>query len=198
MLLAVVLFFILVTTISAQDGGQTNNTEYRIVGYYSSWSIYGHQYFVTDIPAGKLTHINYAFFDISQDGECALGDELADVQFRYPGDPENLPLYGNIRQLNLLRETNPDLKIMMSIGGLTWSSGFSDVALTDDSRQSFVLSCVEMMARYGFDGIDVDWEFPVSGGLGGGRPEDKGNFTLLLAEFRRWPLLFADDCCPRA
>ena len=168
----------------AQEGRSDGQAAPRIVAYYTSWSIYAHQYYVTDIPADKLTHINYAFFNISVDGGCMLGDEIADIQYRYPDDPESAWVYGNFRQLHLLRDQHPHLQILMSIGGLTWSSRFSDVALTDASRQRFVRSCVALLLRYEFDGIDLDWEFPVLG-LTEGRPEDKENFTALIAEFRR-------------
>ena len=72
----------------------------------------------------------------------------------------------------------------MSVGGWTLSGEFSDIALTDARREAFVADCVQLMVDYGFDGIDVDWEYPVGGGLVSGRPEDTGNYTLLMEEFR--------------
>ncbi len=180
-LFVVIIFSFLV---SVQSGTLAQETVYRIVGYYTSWSIYSAEYFVTDIPAEQLTHINYAFMNISDAGTCVLGDSYADVEFRYPDDPDGLAYYGNIRQLHLLRTINPDIKIMMSIGGVTWSNKFSDVALTPQSRQLFVNSCIQLMNQYEFDGIDVDWEFPVLGRQAG-RAEDKENFTHLLAEFHQ-------------
>ncbi|MEO8607528.1 MAG: glycoside hydrolase family 18 protein [Chloroflexota bacterium] len=160
---------------------------YRVVGYFSSWGIYDRNFLVTDIDAEKLTHINYAFFLIAKDGTCMLGDEEADTQFMYPGDTEDEPLRGNFKQLKLLKEAHPGLQTLMSIGGWTGSDYFSDVALTDETRQKFVASCVAMMTQYGFNGIDIDWEYPTGGGEDGNsaRPEDKQNFTLLLAEFRK-------------
>ena len=142
---------------------------YRVIGYFSSWAIYDREFFVTDVAADKLTHINYAFFLISEGGKCALGDEWADTQ------------------LQLLKEAHPGLQTLMSIGGWTGSALFSDVALTGETRQKFVQSCVGMMTQYGFNGIDIDWEYPTGGGEEGNsaRPEDKQNFTLLLAEFRK-------------
>lgn len=72
------------------------------------------------------------------------------------------------------------------MGGWTWSTYFSDVAMTDSSREVFAKSCVEFMVRYSFDGVDIDWEYPVSGGLTGTytSPEDKRNYNLLLRELR--------------
>lgn len=159
---------------------------YRIIGYYASWNIYDRQFFVTDIPADKLTHINYAFVNISEDGECLIGDAWADTQFPYPGDEEGAEFLGNFRQLNLLKEAHPHLQTLMSIGGWSWSDYFSDVALTEESRAKFARSCVAMMKQYGFDGLDIDWEYPGGGGEAGNveRPEDPQNFTLLLAELR--------------
>ncbi len=157
----------------------------NVVGYYSSWSIYDRDYHVAEIPGAQLTHVNYAFLDISASGECELGDPWADVQKPYPGDGAGA-VRGNFRQLQILKTANPGLQVLLAIGGWTWSSRFSDVALTPASRQTFAASCVALMSQYGFDGLDVDWEFPVSGGLPTNttRPEDKENFTLLLAELR--------------
>jgi chitinase len=169
-----------ITMTSAQE------IPYRIIGYYASWNIYDRQFFVTDIPADKLTHINYAFVNISEDGECLIGDAWADTQFPYPGDEEGAEFLGNFRQLNLLKEAHPHLQTLLSIGGWSWSDYFSDVALTEESRAKFARSCVAMMKQYGFDGLDIDWEYPGGGGEAGNveRPEDPQNFTLLLAELR--------------
>jgi len=158
---------------------------YRVVGYYANWAVYS-GYDVTHIAADKLTHINYAFALISPEGEVVLGDEWADTQFPYPGDAENQPLKGNFHQLNLLKEQNPGLQTLIAIGGWTGSAKFSDAALTAESRQRFAQSAVEFVTRYGFDGVDIDWEFPTGGGLAGNieRPEDAENFVLLLQTLR--------------
>lgn len=153
-------------------------TARRIVGYYTSWSIYQRDFQVADIPAAKLTHVNYAFANLdAETGACKLGDIWSDdANFRYLGD---------------LKQAYPHLKVLISVGGWTWSGGFSDAALTEASRRHLVESCIDrfLVGRYGgiFDGIDIDWEFPVSGGLPGNvaRPEDKANYTLLMQEFRR-------------
>jgi len=156
----------------------------RIIGYYPSWSIYDRRYLVTDIAAGKLTHLNYAFANISEDGEIALGDPHADTQFVYPGGEGG----GNFRQLQRLKQAYPHLKTLISVGGWTWSGRFSDVALTAASREKFARSCAEFVSRYGFDGVDIDWEYPTGGGAQGNieRPEDPMNFVLLLQSLREY------------
>lgn len=155
----------------------------RIVGYFVSWGVYARDYHVPDVPADKLTHLNFGFANISG-GECVVGDPWADTQLPYPGDVYGQPLSGSFHQLQLLKAAHPHLKTMISVGGWTWSSAFSAVAATPTSRATFAASCVDFVVTYGFDGVDLDWEYPVSGGLVSGSPADSANFTLLLAELR--------------
>ncbi len=149
----------------------TQTTSKKIVGYYAAWAAYS-GYYPNQIDANKLTHINYAFANISPDLKVTLG---------YPDIDVN-----NFKLLNSLKQTNPNLKTLISVGGWTWSGKFSDAALTDASRTVFADSCVAFIKQYGFDGVDLDWEYPVSGGLNSNskRPEDKQNFTLLLQKIR--------------
>jgi GH18 family chitinase len=121
------------------------------------------------VAAEKLTHINYAFANI-KDGVMVEG-------FSYDAQ--------NFQALNSLKVRNPTLKVLVSVGGWTWSGQFSDVALTQDSRRKFVESAVAFLVRYKLDGLDVDWEFPGQEGLHNvNRPEDKENCTALMADLR--------------
>jgi chitinase len=162
----------------------------RIVGYYPGWGIYDRGFEIADLPGEKLTHVNYAFANLVG-GQCALGDPWADIERHLPGDPwsgpgSDAPYFGNFRQLDLLKERHPDLKTLISVGGWTWSGNFSDAALTPASRAHFATGCADFMETYGFDGIDIDWEYPGGGGLASNtaRPEDTQNFTLLLQAVR--------------
>ncbi|HWT73903.1 MAG TPA: glycosyl hydrolase family 18 protein [Mobilitalea sp.] len=143
----------------------------KIVGYYAAWAAYSG--FTPDsVDATKLTHINYAFANIGSDLKITLGYPDIDLS--------------NFTKLNALKKINPNLKAIISVGGWDWSGRFSDVALTDASRTAFADSCVNFIVQYGFDGIDIDWEYPVSGGVSTNirRAEDKTNFTLLLQTLR--------------
>ena len=156
----------------------------KIVGYYPAWATYARNYQVSDIAGQKLTHINYAFANIAN-GRCVLGDSYADTDKAFAGDSwDQGALRGNFNQLAKLKAANPGLRTMISIGGWTWSQNFSAAASSDQSRKDFVSSCVSFMKQYKFDGIDIDWEYPVSGGLFGGTAADKQNYTSLLREFR--------------
>ncbi len=220
--LLVPVAFVPIANASGNHGDGDNNRP-RAVGYYTQWSNYS-GFLVKNVhtsgTARKLTHLNYAFGNVSADGKCFEanlagengGDAWADYQRPYgaeesvdgKADVAGQRLNGNFNQLLKLKKKHPRLKNLISLGGWTWSTYFSDAALTAQSRRTFVASCIDLYLKgnlptldsaqggpgsgYGvFDGIDLDWEWPSTPGEPGNvvRPEDKRNFTLLLAEFRR-------------
>jgi chitinase len=104
---------------------------------------------------------------------------------------------GNFNQLKELKAANPKLKIVMGIGGWSWSSQFSGLAATAAGRQKFVQSCIDRYIRGNipglvpgaaagiFDGISVDWEYPDEVGNNNPHgPQDTPDFTALIHEFR--------------
>ncbi|QRO01779.1 glycosyl hydrolase [Archangium violaceum] len=186
-------------TVTVNIGG-TGGGGKRRIAYFTAWGIYGRNYQVSNIPAAKLTHINYAFSNISPDGKCILGDSYADIDKAggWAGEWDAGQLRGNFRALKELKKTQSHLKLLISVGGWSWSKYFSQVAATAASRQAFVKSCVDLYIKGQypgvdpvngvgvFDGIDIDWEYPTGGGLDGNisSPADKQNYTLLMQEFR--------------
>ncbi len=125
---------------------------------------------VTTIDAKKLTHINFAFVDV-KDSLAWLTNIATDTI--------------NFRKLVGLKKDNPDLKIIISIGGWSWSENFSDAVFTETSRKKFAESSVKIVEEFDLDGVDIDWEYP---GLKGEdniyRGEDKPNFTLMFKAIR--------------
>ncbi|WP_233568117.1 glycoside hydrolase family 18 protein [Cohnella faecalis] len=105
-------------------------------------------------------------------GTLVMGDPSIDI--------------ANFNQLKKLKQANPKLKTLISVGGWSWSGRFSDMAATAKTRETFADSTVSFLRRYAFDGVDLDWEYPGGGGMAGNssRPEDKTHFTLLLKELR--------------
>jgi len=159
------------SAVPAKKSSTAHQKSKKIVGYYAAWASYS-GFSPDQIDGSKLTHINYAFAKIDNELKLTMG---------YPDiDPSNFIM------LNQLKEKNPQLKTLISVGGWTWSGRFSDAALTEDSRTAFADSCVDFIKKYGFDGIDIDWEYPVSGGLVDNvrRPADRDNFTHLLRKLR--------------
>lgn len=145
--------------------------EYNVVGYVAGYRDFD----FSKIDAKKLTHINYAFANVI-DGK---------VQFDTTNIDNSSLKTTDLEELYKLKQTNPKLQILVSVGGWTWSGNFSDAALTEKSRAVFAKSCADFIKKYKLDGIDIDWEYPNQRGAGNVyRPEDKRNFTLLLKEVR--------------
>jgi len=159
----------------------------KVVAYFTEWGIYGRDYEVSDLPADKLTHVNYAFAKITDQGEVGIFDSWAAVEKPFGNDTWETPLRGNYHALQVLKQQHPHLQTLISVGGWTLSDKFSDVALTAESRAKFAKSAVDFIKKYGFDGVDLDWEYPVSGGLSSNvyRPEDGANYVQLVKEVRR-------------
>ncbi|MER7518621.1 glycoside hydrolase family 18 protein [Streptomyces sp. NPDC126499] len=193
---------------------------YKRVGYFTQWGVYGRNFQVKDLDtsgtAARLSHVNYAFGNVGADGRCFTGNVPgeADAWADYVrpldaagsvdgvADTPDQPLAGNFNQLRELKAKHPGLKVMISLGGWSWSTHFSDAARTPASRKALAASCIDLYikgnlpvdgARGGagaaaglFDGIDLDWEWPGSAGDTDTvfRPEDKQNFTALVREFR--------------
>jgi len=162
----------------------------RVVGYLASWGVHSKGTTIANLPARHLTHIFYAFAEVAKDGRVTLGDPCVDVGACGKGAAWPSKAAGNFGELRKLKARYPHLRLSISIGGWGGSARFSDAALTESARRRFTGSAIDVFIRRWpglFDGVDIDWEFPVQGGLKGNveRPEDKQNFTLLLAELRR-------------
>lgn len=126
---------------------------------------------VAAIPADQLTELIYAFGEPTDAGECMR-----------PTATQT----GAFAALRQLRRQHPKLRLILSIGGWDAAPQYSDIALTAGSRARFVGSCIRtFVEQQGFDGIDIDWEFPVHGGMNKSRPEDRADATALVREFRR-------------
>ncbi|MFJ6083516.1 glycosyl hydrolase family 18 protein [Streptomyces sp. NPDC092369] len=147
------------------------------LGYLTEWGTYTRNYqvknLVTSGSASKITHINYAFGNVTN-GQCAIGDAYADYQKTFTADQSvsgvadtwDQPLAGNFNQLRQLKAKYPNIKILWSFGGWTWSGGFAQAAA---NPTAFANSCYSLVEdpRWAdvFDGIDIDWEYPNACGL---------------------------------
>ena len=156
----------------------------KVIGYYADWT--ATKYPLADIPAARLTHVNYAFGKIGTDNRLTWNASVATERV-YPEDCADPGCaHGLFNQITLLKQKQPHLKFLMSVGGWTDSAPFYAMAASEATRETFAQSCAGFLQTYPqFDGIDIDWEHPVSGGLQPGSPDDARNYVLLLAALRK-------------
>ena len=202
-------------TMNVDPNNKTYNTDPNtVVGtYFVEWGIYGRKYTVDNIPADNLTHILYGFIPVCgpnesvksvggnsfnalqtacqgvADYEVVIHDPWAAYQKSFPqaGHEYSSPIKGNYAMLMALKQRNPDLKIIPSIGGWTLSDPFYDF-VDKANRDTFIASVKRFLKTWKFyDGVDIDWEFPG----GGGAAADKGDpvndgpaYIALMRELR--------------
>ncbi len=148
------------------------------LGYFAEWGVYpARNYQVKNIDtsgsASKLTHINYAFGNVSN-GQCTIGEAFPAIEKAMTAaesvdgvaDTWDQPVRGNFNQLLKLKKKYPHIKVLYSFGGWTWSGGFAQAA---QNPAAFAESCYKLLEdpRWAnlFDGIDIDWEYPNACGL---------------------------------
>ena len=182
----------------------------RIVGYFENWAQYrqsGGKFMPSQVNPGQFTHINFAFGLFGFVTWSVDPTEARAGPQRYTGDYTIQPVEGNDQTvlypaLQALKQQNGALKTLLSIGGWSMNSGddmpnsgnphpygpytyqlFSKMAVDPRGRTQFIGSAIDYAQKYGFDGIDIDWEYP--GYISrGGDPNDLANFLALVQEFR--------------
>jgi len=196
------------SALAADKPGRNNNPKPRrqVIGYFTEGGARSGKYTVKDMAtsgaAELLTEVNYAFGRVA-DNRCQIADRETALNRAYSAaqsvdgtdDPQgDNQLRGTFHQLQELKRRYPALKVVVSFGGWGQSDGFSG-AVQPEHLKEFVQSCVEtfIQGRFApgieapgiFDGIDIDWEYPVEGGVTPGHAEDTANFTAMAEEFRR-------------
>jgi chitinase len=171
------------THLRTADQRTSGPADLKVIGYYADWT--ANRYPLAGIPADKLTHVNYAFGKIGPDNRLTFNAAAA-IERVYPDDCAEAGCpHGLFNQITLLERKHPHLRFLMSVGGWTDSAPFYEMAASDATRETFARSCADFLKTYPqFDGIDIDWEHPVQGGLQPGDPRDARNYVLLLAALR--------------
>jgi len=154
------LIFILFGAGCIQNSPGQSDKEFRIVGYYCGTTIP-----VDSFETDKLTHLIFSFG----------GLEKNRFTIRSAADS------ATIKSMVLLKKNNPNLKVMLSMGGWGGCETCSDVFNTPEGRREFAQSVKEVSDYFKTDGIDLDWEYPAIQGYPGHafREADKKNFTEL-------------------
>ncbi|KAK6335414.1 hypothetical protein TWF696_002192 [Orbilia brochopaga] len=150
----------------------------RVVGYYESWATYRKCAAVppSDLITTGLTHLNFAF----------AGIDPATFKIA-PATAGDVPLYTKVTGL---KRDQPGLKVFIAVGGWAFNDPgptretFSKMASTAANRNAFIQSVISFMRTYGFDGLDIDWEYPKADDRGG-KPADTLNYVMLVRELRQ-------------
>lgn len=183
---SVLPFLMLLLTLNLRPQQGKADSGGCLTAYYANWNVYQKGQGPDALPWDRLDCINHAFWKIikNEDGfTIASTDPQADLN----GENAVFPQYRKMKQ------SHPNTKLLLSIGGWTCCGYFSEMALTAESRGQFIQSCLDFLDTYPyFDGIDIDWEYPGVARTGSGSDEgcpvkgnDYVNYTLVLREFRQ-------------
>jgi chitinase len=190
--------FVFVTAVAAQD--------FKVMAFYTADGVEQRNFLPADIPVTQLTHLFYAFAipkDLNKDGkyEAAMNsDEVAynQIMSRHVAGTKRREneMRGVLRQLRVLKRQNPQLKIMLSVGGacyydaeldqcLALSPLFRTISQSEEGTAYFLDALVKLMIQPFpegenqelFDGLDIDWEFPVA--------EDRAYYVPFIRALRQ-------------
>lgn len=189
-----------------------NSTGYKVVGYFSNWAQYrgaGGKFLPDQIDPSLFTHINFAFGMFGFVSWSVDPSPTRTGEQRLTGDYTVQPVEWNDQTvlypaIQSLKQKNPNLKTLLSIGGWSFNTCddtpetagtkypygpftcqlFSKMAADPNGRAQFIQSAIDYAKQYGFDGIDLDWEYPAVSNRGG-QDADYDNYLALLQEFRQ-------------
>lgn len=165
---------------------------FKIIVYYTNWAQYRqcNKFFPESIEpiVDKVSHINYAFAKFDTSGNVFPIEWNDCPQGTWPGCQGPNSPNSMFDRMFKLKQKNPNLKIMISIGGWSWGGTitcptFSGMASNPTSRSNFVRQAIQFSRNFGFNGIDIDWEYPGAIDLGCSA-NDPENYISLISELR--------------
>lgn len=183
---------------SSIENSDSLNSKPIIMGYYSQWAVYSPNVHVQDLPAHLMTHLVYKSANLTDEGEVEPGDSFADMEHLYPSADREEEFLGSFGQLIRLKKNNTTLKTIISIGGWGRSDNYSTLASTQQGRETIARNAISFMQKYHFDGIEIDWQFPINKqrkiGTISKRDTDPEHLNLLLKEIKTQCLLKKINC----
>ena len=140
-------------------GSLANSSNNVVMGYYPFWGNFRKETAFADVRAEYLTHLVYFKLAINPDGSLDSHDYFTDYA-QVQGVSEGEIVRGSYKAIELLKERNPELKVLFSIGGWDGSSYLSDIMADPIKQQQLISSILTTIEHFGFDGIEVDWRYP--------------------------------------
>ncbi|RYD80587.1 MAG: glycoside hydrolase family 18 protein [Sphingobacteriales bacterium] len=158
---------IILTVICTLNSNAQKASKPNVIAYYTG----GGGTVIDSFPVEKISHLIYSFGHLKGDS----------MNIRSAKDS------ALIAKMVGLKKRNPDLKVMMAMGGWGACPNCSEVFSRANGRKTFAKTTKELLDFFGADGIDIDWEYPAVAGYPGHRytEADKQNFTLLIKELRK-------------
>jgi len=161
----------------------------ELMTYFAEWGTWGNgdpmqgrNFNPADLAAAELTRVNYAFLVFSGgNGDLMLFDRAAALDKAFATDSWDGER-GLLKQFWLLKARFPHLKVYFAVGGWNHTGPFPAIADDPVKRARLVQSAYDFVTAYGFDGIDIDWEYPGHAGNVVPNPRDRANFTALMCE----------------
>ncbi|MFV8783766.1 glycosyl hydrolase family 18 protein [Microbulbifer sp. SA54] len=177
--------FILILLIYPIPNQATADNQPLIIGYYPYWSTFRDPSTLAESRVELLTHLIYSSVNVNQDGALVSFDQFADYGQAQIND--NDPGKGNFSAIRTLKERNPELKILFSVGTWFGSSHFSSLFSAPEKRDQFLSSSLALIQHYGFDGLEIDWRYPIIGGPEGSEksPADLEYLLQFAEQFKK-------------
>ena len=168
------------------NSSYSNANEKLIVGYFPFWAYYRDGQTLADVDVQKLSHLIYSTAILEEDGNVIPADAYTDLKNNIVLS-DGSHVTGNYNAIKTIKSINKSLKVLLAVGGWGDFQYYSTVLSSPEKRAQFVHTVNDLLNKYDFDGIEIDWRYPVTGGYAENSksPDDLINLEKLLIEFNK-------------
>lgn len=165
--------------IGQSESGSPPSCGAKVVGYITGWS----DVKFTLSAASYLTHVVFAFVQMKSDGTLVVGSADPDNSNNINVDTKKS--YLRLYEIKAAKEKSGNrLRTIFAVGGWANSQFYSTVSGSEQLTQNFIRTGLEILDYFNMDGIDIDWEYPVTGGANDGTKQDRQNYVSFLKSLK--------------